>query len=286
MIGYTQFKMKNSPIVIAVAPNGAGKTKEDHPNLPISSEELAREAASCKEAGATLIHLHVRDKKGVHTLDVPTYKTVIKNIRKAVKKNIIIQVTSEAQGMYTPDQQMDMIKKLKPEAVSVAIREFIPDPAYEAKVASFLKWMLNEKIYPQYVLYSDKDLQRFMRLKSRGIIPGDKHFVLFVLGRYTNGQISYPVDLLPFLRVFTEMELDRIINWSVCAFGKQESNCMLTSSLLGGHVRIGFENNIHLSDGTVAKNNKNLIEQFVSLQQCTMREVASIEQAKKVVFCS
>jgi len=79
------------------------------------------------EAGATLIHLHVRDNDGKHTLDASYYKKAIKAIRRAVGRDMVIQVTSEAVGIYTPDQQMNMVRELRPEAVSLAIRELIPD---------------------------------------------------------------------------------------------------------------------------------------------------------------
>ena len=120
-----------SPLIIAVAPNGARKTKADHPALPITPEELAETAARCLDAGASMIHLHVRDDDQKHSLDVSAYRAAIAAIRARVGGELIIQVTTEAVGIYTPAQQMAMVQELEPEAVSLAVRELCPDDAHE-----------------------------------------------------------------------------------------------------------------------------------------------------------
>lgn len=277
--------MLHHPVIISVAPNGSSKTKHQHPNLPILPAELAKEAKICQEAGATLIHLHVRNQEGNHTLDVSPYKDATKAIRDVVGNKIIIQVTSESVGMYSPQQQMEMIYELEPEAVSIAIKEFMPANYNETDTKEFLKWMLHEKISPQYVVYSEQELKRFYELKEAGIIPGEKHFVLFVLGRYSLEQESSPKDLLAFIKAFKKYELGSSVQWAVCAFGKSEASCMLTAAMLGGHVRIGFENNMHLMDGTLANNNAELITQFRNLYPGVKRTIATLEQAKQLILC-
>jgi 3-keto-5-aminohexanoate cleavage enzyme len=274
----------NMPVIISVAPNGSSKTKNDHPNLPISPAELAKEAEKCKEEGATLIHLHVRDDEGKHTLDVSCYQKAIEAIRKAIGGDMVIQVTTEAVGIYTPEQQMQMIKELKPEAVSIAIKELIPEEKDEANARKFLNWMINEGIAAQYVVYSDKELKRFYDLKQRQIIPGNKHFVLFVLGRYVPGRVSTPEDLAPFLAVYKKYNLEDAVHWAICAFGKMEAACMIEAAKLGGHVRIGFENNMHLMDGSIAQNNAELVRQFRELSPVVNRHVATIEQARELIM--
>ena len=82
------------PLVVAVAPNGARKSQQDHPALPITPEEIAREAAACAEAGAAMLHLHVRDAQGRHSLDVEAYRTAIAAVRRAVGQRMILQVTT------------------------------------------------------------------------------------------------------------------------------------------------------------------------------------------------
>ena len=242
------------PVILAVAPNGARKTKADHPALPMTSAEIAATAAACREAGAAMIHLHVRDAEGRHSLDVATYRDAIAAVRDAVGRDLMVQVTSEAVGIYRPEQQMAMVRELRPEAVSLAVREIVPDATAEPAAAAFLAWVAAEGLLPQFILYSDEDLGRFDDLVARGVVPGERQLVLFVLGRYTKDQTSEPRDLMPFLAANTRDHL-----WSVCAFGPRETACAVVAAALGGHARVGFENNLHLPDGSLAADNAALV---------------------------
>ena len=127
-------------MMIAVAPNGARKQKADHTALPITPMELAETAVQCRDAGACMIHLHVRDKQGGHSLDVDAYRAAIAAVRTAVGDDLIIQVTTEAVGIYSIDQQIAMVQQLKPEAVSLAVREICPPVEDESKGARFFAW--------------------------------------------------------------------------------------------------------------------------------------------------
>ena len=90
----------NDVVMIAVAPNGARKTQQDHPQLPISPKEIAHTAAACRDAGACMLHLHVRDEKLGHSLDVERYREAIRAIRQEVGDEFIIQITTEAVGVF------------------------------------------------------------------------------------------------------------------------------------------------------------------------------------------
>lgn len=243
------------PLFVAVAPNGARKTKEHHPALPITPEELASTAESCQAAGACMIHLHVRDDDGAHSLDPGRYREAMAAIRDACGEKMVIQVTTEAVGRYSPPEQMACIRDLVPEAASFAIREVVPDAEAEVEARRFFFWAQEAGIQPQFILYSAEDVARFEDLVSRGVLPPGPHFLLFVLGRYSEGQISAPADLLPFLAA------NRFQNpWSLCAFGPKEAACAIAGAALGGHARVGFENNLLLPDGSRAPDNAALVE--------------------------
>lgn len=244
------------PVILCVAPNGARRTKADHPTLPMTAQELAVTAALCLDAGAAMIHLHVRDQHGQHLLDAEAYRHATQTIRQAVGHRLVIQVTSEAAGRYKAPEQMRVIRATKPEAVSIALREIVPDQDSEIEAASFLLWARQNKIMVQTILYDQQDVLRYIDLRARGIIPPGQDFLLFVLGRYSAGQTSQPKDLLPFITTAPQH-----VPWAVCAFGAQENACALTGMCLGGHVRIGFENNLLLSDGSTAADNAALVAQ-------------------------
>jgi 3-keto-5-aminohexanoate cleavage enzyme len=244
------------PFIIGVAPNGARKTKADHAALPMTAGEIAREAALCRDAGAAYIHVHIRDKSGKHLLDAEAYRTVTAAIRREAGDDLIVQITTESVGIYLPGYQMAMVRDAKPEACSVAIRELVPGPPAEREAAAFFAWMAANSVVPQFILYTADEVRRFADLRARGVIPAAAPFVLYVLGRYSANQTSDPLDLAPFLAA-----AERDWHWAVCAFGAKEGTVALTAAVLGGHSRVGFENNLLLADGRMASSNAALVEQ-------------------------
>jgi uncharacterized protein (DUF849 family) len=252
-------------IAIAVAPNGGRRTKADHPAIPITPDEMARTASECLDAGACMIHVHVRDRQGGHLLDVDAYTETTKAIRQAVGERLVIQITSEALGIYKPEEQMAVVRATRPEAVSLALRELVPDDASEPAFAEFLHWLRQERIVPQIILYTPEEAIRLEEMRRRGLVPFDTIPVLYVLGRYTAAQTSHPADLLPFLAP----GMPAFRDWMVCAFGRHETACVTTGALLGGGIRVGFENNLDLPNGTRAGSNAELVrEAVVALTAC------------------
>lgn len=239
------------PLILANAPNGATRTKADHPALPITAAEIARTAAEIAEAGAALIHVHVRDADGRHLLDAEAYRTVTAAIRTEVGERLVVQITSEAAGRYAAPEQMAVVRETRPEAVSLALREILPDAAAEAAAAAFFAWARRERVLLQIILYEPAEVIRYAALKARGVLGEGQDFPLFVLGRYTPGQVSRPADLLPFLAAAG----DGAPLWSICAFGPRENACALVAAGLGGHVRVGFENSLLAPDGSPARSN-------------------------------
>lgn len=269
---------KNNPIIICVAANGARKTKADHQRLPITPEELASEAENCMHAGAAMIHLHVRDENDQHTIAPVHYRPAIAAIRKRVGDGLIIQVTTEAVGQYSASEQMAMVRELKPEAVSLALAELCPC-GEEEKASEFFHWVNSNQILAQYILYSVEDIQRFIELHESGIIPCKRPNILLVLGRYSRDLTSKPEDLLPMLEALRGFVCD----WGVCAFGAKEADCMTLAAKLGGHCRIGFENNIWMADGSVAPANASLISQFAAQKETRERSIASAQQTRSIL---
>lgn len=236
--------------LLAVAPNGGRRTQADHPRLPITPAELAQTAVACAEAGANLFHLHVRDAAGKHTLDPDAYQAALKALREAVGQRLVVQITTEAIGQYAPAEQMAVVRAVKPEAVSLSVRELFSQPRQTSEAAAFLRELWRDQVMVQYILYDLTDQQQFRDLRTQGLIPEDDPWTLHVLGRYGQAENSTPADLLNFLPV------DATERWSLCAFGPSELACLTCAATLGGHVRVGFENNLHAPDGTLAESNE------------------------------
>ncbi|WP_298962751.1 3-keto-5-aminohexanoate cleavage protein [uncultured Methylobacterium sp.] len=271
-----------APVILAVAPNGARRTKADHPALPIAPDEIGREAARCREAGAAMIHLHVRDAEERHSLDVERYRAAVEAVRREAGAAMICQVTTEAVGLYAPAEQIAAMEALRPEAFSVAVRELFAAPEDEAPGAAFLAGQAKAGVLVQHILYDAGDVARFQGLVARGLIPLERASVLFVLGRYTAGQQSDPADLLPFLAAWNSgHHLD--LPWSLCAFGRREAACMVAAAALGGHARIGFENNLLRPDGSPATDNAGQIAGVAALLRALGLAIAEPEAARRLM---
>jgi len=234
------------PMVIA-APNGARRGKHDHPNLPITIEEIAAEAAACQRAGAAVLHLHVRDSSGAHSLDAGLYRAATDAIAKAAP-GMLVQITTEAAGCFELEEQIACVEAVHPEAVSVAWREFAPEENLSAR--RFYGWAAEAGIHVQHILYSVEDIVRF---NAYGL---KKASVLLVLGQY-GGVAARVAELPAFIAA-----LGPVRDWCVCAFGKAEFDVMRTAMAAGGHARVGFENNLCLRDGTLAAGTHALVAQI------------------------
>jgi 3-keto-5-aminohexanoate cleavage enzyme len=266
-----------APVVVCVAPNGARRTQADHPALPLRPHEIAADAAACADAGASVMHLHVRDDAGAHTLDVQRYRTAVTQIQDALGDRMLVQVTTEAVGHYLPEQQMALVRELRPEAASVALRELVPDDSAIARAAGFFEWSQREGIALQYIVYDADEARRLVAWAQAGIVPQRTPNALFVLGRYAAGQQSAPGDLQPFLQAWPAGW-----PWTVCAFGAAEASCMSAAIGLGGHARVGFENNLHRADGSVARGNADLVADVAAMVRGAGRSVADAAAAREL----
>ena len=265
-------------VMIMVAPNGARRGKADHPAIPLTPSELALDVAACAAAGAAAVHLHVRDDAGAHSLDPGLYREAVAAVRAACP-DIVIQVTTEAVGRYAPAEQMATVRALRPEAASLALREIIPDEASEAAARDFFDWMQEAGVAPQVILYAPEEVARCRELIARGVVPFAAPFLLFVLGRYAADQQSAPEDLDPFVAALGGLPAP----WAVCAFGRREADCAVAAARLGGHVRVGFENNLHLPDGALAPNNAAIVAATAGLLRAAGCGVMDAPAARRLM---
>jgi uncharacterized protein (DUF849 family) len=261
-----------SPLIVAVAPNGARLGQVEHPAVPLTPEALAEASEACLAAGAALLHLHVRDHAGGHSLDVGRYREAMEAIRARVGERMVLQVSTEAAGRYGPDTQFALVRSLVPEHVSLAVSELVPDTAAEHDARTFFAWLAGEPVVPQLIVYSAAELERYGALRAGGVIPDAMpHWLLLVLGRHgPPGQGAGPHELLPLLE-----RIDVGVPWAACAFGPHEHACTVAAAAFGGHVRVGFENNTRLRDGSVAPDNAALVAQTAEAAHALGRPLAT-----------
>lgn len=263
-------------LIVTVAPNGAYKQPADHAALPVTAAALADTARACLDAGAAMLHLHIRDAEGRHSLDVEGYREALRVVRGAVGDAMVLQVTSEAAGRYRAPAQIAMVRALRPEAVSIGLREVDTPDIGEAGLQDLFEWLVREQVMTQVILYDAADVSRWQALRARGVVPDAPWFLLFVLGRYSAGQTSSPRDLLPFLAAHEGPE-----PWAVCAFGATENACITAAAALGGHARVGFENNLRCKDGRMAPDNRALVRQAADAAAALGRPLATGDQIRQ-----
>lgn len=245
--------VSDAPVLLCVAPNGSRRGKKDHPALPLSALELARCAADCAEAGAAMLHLHVRDAGGRHSLAPHLYRQALREVRAAVGERLLLQVTSEAAGRYRTTEQMALMSRLAPSCLSCGLREFVAGPETYERAATFFHNLAENGSLLQLILYSPEEVGWYEELCRAGVLPGERHFLLFVLGRYGgDGHEAAPLD--HYLAALKSPN-----PWMACAFGIAEHRMVEEAARLGGHVRVGFENNLHLADGRLAADNSTLV---------------------------
>ncbi len=270
----------SDPFIIMSAPNGARRLKSDHPNIPLSPRDMAICAEEIIDAGASILHLHVRDDQGVHSLDVDRYRASITAIRDAVGDKIIIQATSEAVGIYSRQEQMAMVKSLKPEAISLALRELCPTDDEVKEFATFINWITAEHIFPQYILYDEEDYQRFEHYRQQGVFQNDHPFALFVLGNYRGTSLVEDVERLK------SRTRQADFPWAVCGFGTNELHAVTHAvENIGqnkGHIRVGFENNIWRAENELLTNNAEMIQFCKDAAKDVGRPIATAQDVRRL----
>ena len=274
--------MQSDKTFIMAAVNGARRTKADHPNLPVTPSEIAEECRRCRDAGAAAVHVHARDLDARHVLDPERFGEVLAAIKDETNGDLVIQVTTESVGRYSPHEMRALIRALEPEAASFAISELIPAAMDEGPARDFLHWCADKGIWTQYILYRPEEVTWLVNLHARGIIPQKDPLVLFVLGKYADGQRSTPADIDAYLKNLGNIRLP----WGMCAFGAAEAACAARAVKLGGHPRVGFENNMLLPDGTVAKGTYELVRIAAEAARAAGRQVMTPAELRAAIGSS
>jgi uncharacterized protein (DUF849 family) len=262
-------------VIIMAAPNGARKTKSDHPALPVSITDTVSEAAACYAAGASALHAHVRGSEHQHLLDAGLYRELLDEMARRLP-DMLVQVTSEAVGIYTPQQQVACIEAVRPRMASMVLREISSDFTRPDYARQFFEWCVENEVHVQHIVFSEEELRHFLEYREAGVIPASQRCLMLVLGRYRADFQSEVADLDPFL----QHDLTGF-DWFVCAFGHQEQQCALAAIEAGGHARVGFENNLHLPDGEIAGSNSALVASLVeALRESDYRAATSASAAQ------
>ncbi len=270
---------KLDKLIITAAICGAEVTKEHNSSVPYTIEEIGREAEAAYKAGASIIHLHVREDDGTPTQDRERFRACIEEIKKRCPDVIIQPSTGGAVGMSNEERLQPV--DLNPEMATLdcGTCNFGGDDIFvntENTIKEFGEKMIGLGVKPEVEVFDKGMIDMAIRLQKKGYIKSPMHFN-FVLG--VNGGISAsPRDL-----VFMAESIPSESTFTVSGIGKSEFPMAAMAIIMGGHVRVGFEDNVYLSKGVPAKSNGELVEKVVRLAKELGREIATPDEAREIL---
>ena len=266
-------------LIITAAICGAEVTKENNPAVPYTVDEMVREAKSAVDAGAAILHIHVREDDGTPTQDRERFHVILDAIKKACPDVILIPSTGGATGM-TPEERLQPTE-LMPEMATLDCGTcnfsddiFVNDmPTMRA----FGKRMLENHIKPEYECFEIGHLDTVLKMAQKGEVPGDPMQFNFVLG--VHGCTPATAENLAFL----VNKIPAGSTWTVTGVGRSAWDMAAAGIMMGGNVRVGFEDNVYLGKGHKAASNGELVAKVVRLAKELGREVATSAEARKIL---
>jgi len=268
-------------LIITAAICGAEVSKEQNPYVPYTIEEIGREAESACKTGASIIHLHVREDDGTPTQDIERFGECFKVIKRRCPEVIIQPSTGGAIGMINEERLQPIYLEPPPEMATLdcGTMNFGGDEIFvntENTIIYFAEEMNKRNVKYELECFDKGMVDTTLRLRDKGYIKEPMHFN-FVLG-VNGGMSATPRDL-----TFLAESIPVNSTYTVCAIGRYEFPMVSQSIKMGGHARVGFEDNIYLSKGVIAKSNGELVEKVVRISKDIGREIASPNEARKIL---
>jgi 3-keto-5-aminohexanoate cleavage enzyme len=267
-------------LVITAAICGAEVSKDHHPSVPYTIAEIAEEAYLAKQAGASIIHLHVREDDGTPTQSKKRFEAAIKAIKDKCGDIIIQPSTGGAVGMSN-DERLQPVE-LNPEMCTLdcGTLNFGGDEIFkntESDIMYFAQKIYEHNVFPELECFGKMHVDHILKLHKEGIIKAPLHFS-FVLGTRA-GQTGTKRDFH-----FLRESLPKDATYTVTGIGRFEMPLAELAIMYGGHVRVGLEDNIYIEKGVLADGNKGLVEHVVQLAKKHNRAIASVEEARQIIM--
>ncbi|MBR0755259.1 3-keto-5-aminohexanoate cleavage protein [Bradyrhizobium jicamae] len=268
--------------IITVAPTGAFPTKEHNPAIPLTPREIADDVYECWQAGAAIAHLHMRDDQGKGTMDKGRFIETVGLIRQ--RCDIVLNLTTSGDLNATDDTRMAHLIELKPELASFDAGSmnwmhstlFINHPAFLEKLA---RVMNANGVKPEIEVFDPGMLYNAIHYMKKGVLRGPGYFQ-FVLG--AAGGIAATVENLVFLKSI----LPPNAYWSAFGIGAGHLPILFATLSLGGHIRVGMEDNVLYAKGRLAKNNAEFVARAARLIREANGSVATPPSAREILNLS
>ncbi len=273
------------PVILTAAITGAETTRKDQPNLPITPEEQATEAKNCFEAGARVVHLHVREDDGTATQRLERFKESIEAIRKTVPEMIIQISTGGAVGEAFEKRLAPL--SLKPDmgtlnagTLNFGDDIFVNHPKDIIRLAEAFK---EYNVVPEVEVYESGMIDIIAKLVNKEVITHKPLHVQFVLG-VPGGMNGSPRNLMYMIEHLAIQIPDA--TWAVAGIGRWHIPASMVALVTGGHIRVGFEDNIYYHKGIIADSNAQLVSRIARIAHEIGRPLATPSQTREILGLS
>jgi uncharacterized protein (DUF849 family) len=284
----------NKKTIISCALTGSAPTPEKNPAVPVTPEEIANSALEAEQAGAAIVHIHVRDPETARrSMKVEHYAEVVERIREAASK-LIINLTTGPGARFVPGSQdpavagegtllksaairVRHIEELKPEICSLDIATMNFRDAVFMNTPDILRDMAGRArkagAKPELEVFDSGHIELAKQLISEDLIAAPPYFQL-CLG------VAYGAPATPQSMLHLQSQLPQGAVWSAFGVGRNQFPMVAQAVLLGGHVRVGFEDNLYLEAGTLAPSNAALVNKAAGIIRALGSDVATPDEAR------
>ncbi len=268
--------------IITVAPTGAWPTKENNPNVPLTPKEIAEDVYECYKAGAAVAHLHMRDDEGKGTMSKDRFEETVTLIRE--KCDIVLNLTTSGDLNATDETRQAHLELLRPEMASYDCGSmnwmhsglFLNHPKFLEELGNNMKkW----GIKPEVEVFDPGMIGNAAYYIKKGVLDKPVHFQ-FCMG-VANGISGTMKDLL-----YMKETLDRLApgsTWGCFGVGKYAMEMLYATVALGGHVRVGMEDNVMYGRNELAKSNRQFVERARRVIEEYGNEVATPNEAREIL---
>ncbi|MDA0711259.1 MAG: 3-keto-5-aminohexanoate cleavage protein [bacterium] len=264
-------------LIITVALNGSVPTRVHTPYVPLTPEEIAESAVRCREAGASIAHIHARDIEGNPSLDPDIFEHIHRLISE--RTDLIVQISTGARAGYDTGARSAAVKRIRPEMASLTTGSMnFPDQVYanSFEVIKALATVMKEAgTRPEMEIFESGMIDNALLLVTQGLVEPPLHFD-FVLG----SRGSQPAN--PKILHYLSEAIPRDASWTVAAIGRFQLPMAVMAIPMGGHVRVGLEDNLYYRKGQLATNEQ-LVARIARIAAEAERPVATPGEAREIL---
>jgi len=263
-------------LIITAAITGGRITREKTPHIPITPAEIVQSAYECRQAGAAVAHIHVRDPQtGLGSQDVEIFRQVVEPLRE--KTDLILCLTTS--GDFSTEERLAPVD-LKPELASFDAGSFNLGRAVYVNSPEFLdraaEKMRANGVKPEFEIFDLNMIITTLRMRDQGKLDEPLHFQ-FVMGTPW-GAPATPKSLLHLVE-----HIPQNSTWSVIGAGRWHLPMSMMALAMGGHIRVGLEDSLYYARGVLAETNARFVERIVRISRECGREVATPDEAREIL---